>query len=187
MAEAEQIPPQTEPTEVMNMDSTSVMAVAPANAPVGLEPVSWTASEFIAHEKTVGWYGMLALATGVVGGLIFLVTRDFISTSMVIFGAILFGIYANRQPRQLPYRLDQRGLHIGQRYYDLGQFRSFSVVQEGAFASIILMPLRRFAPLTPIYYAPEAEDKIVDILASQLPYAEYRHDVVERLMRQIRF
>jgi len=149
--------------------------------------ISWTASEFIAHEKDARWYGMLALVACVLAGLIFLITRDAISTFIVILGAVLFGIYAAREPRQLPYQLSDHGLRIGQRYFDLQQFRSFSVVPEGAFSSIVLMPLKRFAPMTTIYYAPEDEDRIVDVLATQLPYVEHRHDLVERLMRQIRF
>ncbi len=149
--------------------------------------ISWTASEFIAHHKDQKWYGMLALATVVAASLIFLLTRDFISTGIVILGAILFGIYAGRQPRQLPYRLNNQGLWIGERFLALHHFRSFAVVQEGAFSSIILMPLKRFAPLTTIYYAPEAEDQIIDILAEQLPYAEHHHDAIERLMHLIRF
>lgn len=183
MAETEQIFSQTEPTG-SSLLADSAPADVSSNDPA---IISWTASEFIAHDKTAGWYGMLALVTALLAGLIFLITRDFISTSVVIFGALLFGVYASRQPRQLPYRLDRHGLHIGQRYYDLRQFRSFSVVPEGAFSSIILMPLRRFAPQITIYYAPEAENRIVDVLAAQLPYAEYKHDMVERLMRQIRF
>ena len=152
-----------------------------------LDHISWTASEFIAHEKASQWYLTLAGVTVVLAVLIFILTRDIVSMIMIIFGASLFGVYAGRQPRQLPYQLSHHGLRIGQRSFDLQQFRSFSVVPEGAFSSIVLMPLRRFAPMTTIYYAPEDEDKIVEVLAAQLPYAEHKLDAVERLMRRIRF
>jgi hypothetical protein len=150
-------------------------------------PISWTASEFIAHEKKANWYGMLALCAFGLAALILLLTRDFISAIIVIFGAVLFGIYADRKPRQLPYQLSHHGLRIGSRHFELQQFRSFSVVQEGAFSSIVLMPLKRFAPITTIYYPPEDEDQIIDVLSTQLPYAEHSHDFIERLMHRIRF
>ncbi len=149
--------------------------------------ISWTASEFIAHEKTSQWYITLAGVTAALALVVFLLTGDVVAILMIIFGASLFGVYAGRQPRQLPYQLNHHGLRIGTRLYDLQQFQSFSVVPEGAFSSIILMPLRRFAPMTTIYYAPEDEDKIVDVLSAQLPYAEHKLDSVERLMRRIRF
>ena len=152
-----------------------------------IEPISWTASEFIAHDKAPGWYGMLAVTTAVICALAYLLTRDLITITMIIIGAVLFGVYAGRQPRQLPYRLTYHGLKIGQRFYPMENFRSFAVVPEGAFSSIVLMPLRRFAPMTTIYFAPDDEDRIVDLLAQQLPYAEHRHDAIDRLMRHIRF
>lgn len=149
--------------------------------------VSWTASEFIAHAKAPGWYAILAGSTAVAVLIIYVLTRDFISAAVVAIGAIFFGIYAGRQPRQLAYRVDEQGLQIGQKFYGYEQFRSFSVVPEGAFSSIVLMPLKRFAPVTTIYYAPEDEEHITNILANELPFAEHRHDAIDRLMRHIRF
>lgn len=161
---------------------------AEQTAPVDVtEPIEWTASEFIAHDKSGVWYGGLATAAVVLAGIVLLLTHDFISAGVIIFGALLFGVYANRKPRQLPYRLTHHGLDVGQRHYDLHQFRSFSIVPEGVFSSIVLMPLRRFAPLTTIYYAPEDEARIVAVLSQQLPHAEHHPDPVERLMRLIRF
>lgn len=175
-----------QPVEAHVFDTRTIAEPHP-DAPDNGEFISWTASEFIAHDKSQGWYGRLAGVTALLVIIIFVLTRDFITSTVVIIGAFCFGVYAGRQPRQLPYRLDSFGLKIGQRSYPYEQFRSFSVVPEGAFSSIILMPLKRFAPLTTIYYAPESEDQIVDILAARLPYAEHKHDAVERLMRHIRF
>jgi hypothetical protein len=151
------------------------------------EPISWTASEFIAHDKTAGWYGRLGIVAAALAGLIYLLTKDLISSAMVLIAAVLFGIAAARKPRQLQYELDDHGIRIGPKYYSLQVFRSFSVVPEGAFTSVVFMPLRRFSPLTTIYFAPDDEPRIVDLLAASLPYEDYQHDPLERLLRQIRF
>jgi hypothetical protein len=151
------------------------------------EVITWSASEFVAHQKSVGWYGLLALVTIVIAGLVYILIRDVISTSVVVICAIILGIYAARQPRQLSYRLDEDGVTVGNRQYSYNDFRSFAVVPEGAFSSIVFMPLRRFSPLTTLYYAPEDEDRIVDLLGDRLPLEDYTHDPVERLMHRIRF
>jgi hypothetical protein len=97
------------------------------------------------------------------------------------------GIYASRSPRQLDYRIGQGGITVGQKTYAYDSFRSFSVVPEGAFSSIVFMPLKRFAvPLT-LYFAPDNEDQIVAALSERLPFEGPRHDAVESLMRRIRF
>ncbi len=162
----------------------------PWTAPSSAEPttsIAWTASEYIAHHKSPGWYA--TLASGAIAGafLVWLLTKDKISAAVVLFGALMLGIYAGRQPRQLEYLLDETGLTIGEKYYAYDSFRSFSVVAEGAFSSIIFMPLKRFAPAISIYYAPQDEAAIVDLLAVRLPSEDLGKDPIDRLMSRIRF
>ena len=157
------------------------------NQPQPGSVITWTASEFVAHEKSAGWYLLLALAATLIGGLVYLIAKDIISVAVVAVAALLFGVYGARQPRQLEYRLDAHGIGIGPKHYAYNQFRSFTVMPEGAFSSIVFMPLKRFSPPITIYYAPEDEDKIADLLVNQLPFEEARRDAVDSLMRRIRF
>jgi hypothetical protein len=151
------------------------------------DDITWTASEFVAHQKSAGWYGGLVAVAVVLTALIYLLTQSLISVAVIIVCAIVFGFYAGHQPRQLEYKLDSTGLNIGGKRYEYQSFRSFSVVSEAAFSNIIFMPLQRFAPLISIYYAPEHEEQIIDLLSDRLPFEEYRHDMVDRLMNRIRF
>lgn len=162
-------------------------ALQPAPPAGANDVVSWSASEFIAHHKTAGWYGLLVLATAFIAGIVFLFTRDKISTSVIIFVGVIFGVSAGRKPRTLGYRVDGASLTIGQKVYSYDKFRSFAVVQEDAFSSIVLMPLQRFMPLITIYYDPKDEQRIVDILAERLPVATHKLDWVDQLMRRVRF
>lgn len=158
-----------------------------ADAP-DTQPISWTASEFIAHAKSASWYGALALAAAVGAALIYLLTRDPVSAAVIIVAAVVLAIYAGHQPRELEYRIDFKGLTVGQKHFGYDQFRSFSVLPEGSFSSIVFMPLKRFAVPTTIYYAPEDEPKIVQMLSDYLPLdQEHGHDAIDRLMHRIRF
>lgn len=149
--------------------------------------VTWSASEFIAHHKTSGWYGVLGAVALTISGLLYLLTRDLITSIFVIFAAIILGYYGARKPKEQQYELSNKGVSIGGKQYSYGEFCSFSIVQEGAFMSIEFMPLKRFAPLRAIYFGPEQEDNIVNMLTSILPFEEHRHDLVDRLMDRIRF
>jgi hypothetical protein len=151
------------------------------------ESVAWTASEFVAHDKSFRWYTALAGGAIIFAALVYLVTRDYVSVGVVLLAALIFGYYAGHQPREMQYKLDASGLTIGSKHLDYGQFRSFSVLPEGAFSSIVFMPLRRFAVPTTIYYAPEDEERIVGMLESRLPLDERGHDAIDRLMHRIRF
>lgn len=151
------------------------------------QAVTWTASEFIHHNKAASWYLGLGVATVLLAALIFLITRDVVSTAVIIVAGLLLGVYAARPPRQLEYRIDQRGVFIGHKHYGYDDFKSFTVVPEGAFSSIVFMPLKRFALALTIYYAPEDEEHIMAVLAGRLPFEEPRRDAVDSLMRRIRF
>jgi hypothetical protein len=151
-----------------------------------LPEVSWTASEFIAHQKTAKWYGVLAFVTAVTASGVYLLTRDYISAGVVVVLALLFGVTAGRKPRVLSYHLDSHGLTVGRQSYPYGLFKAFAVVDEGAFSSIVLLPLKRFNLPISIYFSPEDEQKVLDVLSQQLPVAEH-NDPFDSLLRRIKF
>lgn len=151
------------------------------------QTVAWTASEFVAHAKSFGWYAVLGLAAVIGAALIYYMTRDYVSVAVILVACLLLGVYAGHKPREMEYRLDLHGLTVGDKHFGYNEFRSFSVLPEGAFSSIVFMPLRRFAIPTTIYYAPEDEDKIVNLLSDHLPLEEGGHDAIDRLLHRIHF
>ncbi len=153
----------------------------------GKDSISWTASEFIGHTKTAGWYMLLGLAGIIIGAVVWLLTRDMFVSSMVVAGILLLGFYAARQPREERYIIDNHGLVIGRHQYSYGDFRSFAIAAEGAFLSIQLMPLKRFAMDITIYFDPQNADQIVDLLSQYLPLEEPRTSLTDSLMRRIHF
>ncbi len=149
--------------------------------------VSWTASEFIAHEKDTNWFVMMGLAAGVIVILTFLITRDLVSTIVVLVMLVIFAVFANRKPRILPYQVDMVGVHIGDKTYPYDELKTFSLIQEDGVRSINIVPLKRFLPPISIYMDPEDEDKIIDVLSSYLPFEQREQELVDRLMRRLRF
>lgn len=150
--------------------------------------LSWTASEFIAHEKSITWYLLLMLVAAVLITLSFLLTKgDKIVTVVTAFSVLSFGVFASRKPRTLEYLLDHSGLTIGGKHYTYAMFKSFSVQKEDAIDSIFLMPMKRYLPGLTLYYPQEQEDKVIDTLSSYLPHELREPDMVDRLMRKVRF
>lgn len=149
--------------------------------------ISWTASEFINHHKSPLWYIAVVAVGLVLAAAVWLLKHDWVAAGAIVVCALALAGYGARRPRQLNYSLDASGLTIGQRHFSFEQFRSFAVISEGAFSSINFLPLRRFSPLTAVYYDPKDEDKILSILTARLPLEERQHDPIDRLMRRIGF
>jgi hypothetical protein len=180
--------PKTAAVVTSGSDEPEVEPTPAESASESVEPgISWTASEFVAHEKTAGWYAILILASLLLAALVYLITKDVISVGVVVIAGILLAVYGSHQPRQVQYSIDDGGINVGQRHYSYDGFKYFSVATEGAFSSLVFMPLKRFAiPLT-IYYAPADEERILGVVSNQLPLEEHRLDAVDNLMKHIRF
>ncbi len=154
---------------------------------IDIEGLDWTAAEFIAHAKSPSWYGLLALGGTAAAALIYILTKDKISTGIVILAAAALGFFAARQPREQQYGIHPEGLLVGQKMYNFQDFKTFSVAEEAGIASIVFMPLKRFMPPLTIYVVPELEDRVVNFLAAYLPLEQHKTDAVDSLLRRIRF
>lgn len=149
--------------------------------------VSWTASEYIAHDKNISWYLSVIAAAVVVAVVVYFLTKDFVSPAVVVVIGVAFAVFGARKPQVLQYSVSNVGVQIGQKQYPFGMFRTFSVLEEDATRSILLMPLQRFNLPISIYYDPADEQQIVAALASHLPHEERSIGQIDNFMRKIRF
>jgi len=150
--------------------------------------VSWQASEYVHHEKTILWYiGFFIATAGVLALTYWALDGDIISIVVVTLMAVTFAIFANRRPRSLRYVLSDHGIKIDEREYDYSSFKSFSIMSFGVVESIYLEPLERFMPPISIYYAPEDAEGVVGMFGQYLPHRERQPDLLDRVVHRIRF
>src|SRR5690606_26783783 len=121
--------------------SDSLNAAADTNPPE-ISEITWTASEYVEHEKDAIWYLIMSGVSLVAVGAVFLVTRDWLTVATIALAILVIGIYAGRKPLNKDYSIGESGLKVGDKVYHFGQFRSFSLVDEGAINSIWLRPLK---------------------------------------------
>jgi hypothetical protein len=160
----------------------------PRGVPLPAIPsVQWSASEYVAHEKSAGWYAMFFGGSIVIVALVFLITRDILAGIVVLLACAAISVYAGRKPGTNMYIVDEKGIQVQDKFHSFAEFRSFSVVEEGAINSIWLKPLKRFAPVVVMYFSPDDEQKIIDVLANFLPHEERELDTIDRLSKKMRF
>ena len=155
--------------------------------PVQPEGLTWTASEFVAHEKNASWYGLLVAAGLVTAGADYLVTKDMVSTAVVLVAVAALAVLSSHKPRIKQYVLTVTGVQIGAKSYFFQDFKNFSIAEDGNAASIIFTPLKRFMPALTMYVTPDMEDQVIDFLSTILPFEQHKPDAVDALMRRIRF
>ncbi len=167
--------------------NTEAPVAASEVQPFTAEAVQWQASEFIDHQKSAGWVSLLAVAAVAAAVIVYVLTRNIFSSVVLLMAGLAFGVFAFQKPRTLTYSLLPTSIKIGDKTYSYDDFRTFSIMQEGAFFSVFLEPLKRFMPPLTIYFAPEDGEKIFDVLAQHIPHQEKEPDAIDRLMQRIRF
>ena len=149
--------------------------------------VNWSASEYVSHEKDAAWYAALIGATIALVAAVFLITGDVLASLAVLIAGAAMTAYAGRKPGTKNYIVDESGIKINEEFHPYSEFKSFSVVEEGAINSIWLKPIKRFAPMVIIYFEPTDEQKIIDVLANFLPHEDRQLDPIDRFTKRIRF
>lgn len=182
-------PLETLPTD-QNLAAPLEQPMSPNPKPVN-EPsanaVTWEAADYIHHEKTGSWFAAYALVVLALAAFVLFVLKDFVVLILLITMAIALFIFARRPARIVRYSLTPRGIHIGQEFHALTEYRSFGVIRDGDFYAIMLMPLKRFAPTTFVYFSTEVEgEQIVDLLGTVLPMESAKLDWIDVIIRKIR-
>ncbi|HET9098134.1 MAG TPA: hypothetical protein VFN51_00790 [Candidatus Saccharimonadales bacterium] len=148
---------------------------------------TWMAPEFVVHEKSSTWYLKLSIASLLVSGLLYLLTRDLITAGMVIVAGLFLGVYALRKPKNIVYNVNDEGITIGRRHFNYEQFRSFTVMPEGHLLTFTFLPLKRFEPPIGMCYADDKADSIITYISLRLPVEHRKPDLIDILMQLIRF
>jgi hypothetical protein len=101
--------------------------------------------------------------------------------------AIAVIVLSKRPPRTINYTLSpDQGLYVGDKLYGFGTFKAFGLIEDTGRHSIMLIPIKRFAPGVSVYFPEEVGEKVVDILGSRLPMEKLKLDVVDILVRKLR-
>ena len=202
VAPAASQPPQPEPSPEPQPAQEAAPATIPENhsevppvAPSAPSAQSQTAdmqaalsvAEHMPHEKHGLWYGLYILGTLLLSAIVYLTTKDVLSTGIVFIAILGLIIFASRRPEPQEYTIEGESLRVGQKVYHLHDFKAFSVIQEGATLEVILHPLRRFLPMVSVYVTHEQADALADYLVDFLPFEPHKPDAVDSLLRRIRF
>lgn len=174
--------PPLQPTEIIGAEYAEPQSPVP-----NYGEISWTASEFTEHEKTPLWYIGLGVVTLVLAVIVHLLTKDIISIVALVAFAIAFGVIGSYKPKIVAYHIGPEGIQVNHRNHHFSQFKSYALQREGAFPSIVFIPMQRFMPPTVVYFPPDEGDRVLDVLSHYLPAGTVSQDPLDRLLRRIRF
>jgi len=171
---------------VLGGGKTANFSGGQSNGSRSADSIEWQASEYVQHDKGAGWVFILTVVAllGVGAALWF---GQWMFAFLLGVMAVAFGYYAVRKPRIMHYQLSNDGLKINGKPFPITDFRAFGVIDDGALYSIRLIPAKRLAPAIMIYFAEDDGETIVDILGRHMPMEQMHPDIMDVIMRKLRF
>ncbi len=148
---------------------------------------SWVAPEYVYKQKSSKWYIYLALISIVILIFLFLLTKEIVTSLLVIILASIFGYYAARKPKDIDFSIDNNSIDINHKNNSFESFKSYSYIEDEGIVSISFMPVRRFSPILPIYVKVKDAKLVIDLLSQKLPYNKPKDDIIDNFFRRINF
>jgi hypothetical protein len=148
--------------------------------------IDWTASEFIDHQRGSGWYLLLLGCTVALAAFVYLISKDYVATVIIVALGFVTGSIGHLKPKQAQYLLTDKGFHVDDQFYAYNQFKFFSIVHEGELSSLVFARTKRYLPPLTAFIDKEAEDAITELVGEHLPMQNTTLDGIDRLSRRLR-
>ena len=151
-----------------------------------LKEIIWQAPEFKYRDKDISWYWMTIIIASLLV-LISLWQRNFLFAIFTIIAEIMLMFWANEFPKDLQFKIDKNGIHIGKiKSYSYEEISGFHIIEgEDGAGELILKTKNKIHPYIKILLANEDTQKVKDYLKphlSEMDYEESLSDIIFRIV-----
>lgn len=152
-----------------------------------LQEFKWQAPEFSKKEKNKSWFIVPGLIT--IGLSIFaLLSENVLFLIAIILAFFVFYIYANKEPRVIKFKINEKGVEIDGKLHDFDSLRSFWLFYNPPEQKELSLCSRRtFLPYIRISLDKENPNEIRKFLLKFLPEKRHRESVIDIWMRRAGF
>lgn len=152
-----------------------------------LQDFEWEAPEFPTTKKDKSWFIIPAIIT-IALGIFALLSDSFLFLIAIILTFLVFYIYANKEPKIVKFKINEKGVEIDKRIYDFDSLRSFWLFYDPPEQKELSLRSRRtFIPYIRIPLDKENPNEIRKFLLKFLPEKRHRESVIDIWMRRIGF
>lgn len=134
-----------------------------------------------------GKNGLYFLGALLLAAVVYLLTKDTVSTIAIALAVVAFLYFANHKISSQSYRVRGDTVLIDRKSYQLHDFKSYSVSDADSPASIVLTPMKRFMPPITLFVPENILEPLEAHLADYLPFEQHQTDAIDALLHKLRF
>lgn len=154
-----------------------------------MEPIIWTGKEYEYKDKKDDWYWILGIIV-VALALVSILLKSYVFAIVVLAAGFALGVGALKRPEEHTFRIDDRGVSIGDRLYTYERIISFAIVEymESTIPPRLTLRTRSiFAPELAIPLSGVDAIEIYDILSQEIEEHEHKESAVEHIAELFKF
>ena len=150
--------------------------------------ITWQAPEFRYHDKDVSWFWLSVIAAGIIF-LIALWQKNLLFGIFIILAETMVLFWAKEFPKNIQFKLDKRGVHIGKiKSYLYEDISGFHIIEENdRMAELVLKTKTKLHPYVKILLVNEDVPDIKEFLKNHLEEIEYEESLSDGISRLIGF
>jgi hypothetical protein len=152
-----------------------------------LQEFKWKALEFPKKKKNKSWFiipGLITIALGIFA----LLTDNILFLIAIVLTFFVFYVYANKEPRIIKFKINEKGIEIDEKLHDFDSLRSFWIFYNPPEQKELSLRSRKtFLPYIRIPLDKENPNEIRKFLSDFLPERRHKEAVIDVWMRRIGF
>lgn len=147
----------------------------------------WKAPEFIKKPKNKSWFIVPAIIT-IILGVFALFTENFLFLIAIVLAFFTFYVYANKEPRIIKFKINEKGIEIDKRFHDFESLSSFWIFYDPPeIKELSLRSKKTFLPYVRIPLADENPNPIRKFLLKFLPEKHHKESLIDIWIRRVGF
>lgn len=163
------------------------MDIIKKSAPPELKEFEWEAPEFEKTEKEKSWFIMPAIVAIII--CIFAIIIDnYLFVLLIVLSFTTFYMYANKSPRIIKFRIDEKGIEVDGRLHEYQDLRSFWLFYNPPIEKTLSIRSKKtFFPYIKIPTGNENPAEIRKYILKFMPEKRHQESIIAIWMKRIGF
>jgi len=149
-------------------------------------PLNWQAPEYHHYQRSTDWFWAVGIITICVSALAFFFHNALFGI-LILLSAVILIYYVIRQPEDINYEINQRGIIVGSDLHPYLTIEAFWIETRFAEPKIILKSKKALLPYIIIPVHEDSVDEIALVLSEFLDEKEMQEPASHKIMEYLGF